>query len=502
VLPIPNNRYALWRLEGGAVPLLHDDRDAPPESLLQAVWQHQRIRRHQLATVAGEPVRVLHPGFLSREGGPDFRGAVIQFGTSEPASGDVEIDLHASGWHAHGHDRNPTFARVILHVVWDAASAPMRCIRLPHDAQLFQLPAPPTLAIRPVLDAPVGELSYWLNSEAPDRIPPNLRGRCSAWLGKLPESALRSVLVEAGDIRFRARASQLQARARQAGWEQALWEALFRALGYKNNSWPMQCVAEVRSRWMARAPSSAELQVRLFGVSGLLPGDVTRARRSADDYLRRLWDQWWREREEFADCILPKSLWRLHGQRPANHPQRRLALASHWLAQGRLAENLERWCARVLKEPELVPSLAELLTVERDEFWFWHWTVRSTRLRRKQPLLGAGRVTDLAVNAILPWLWIRAVEGRNEAVRLEIERRYQLWPRSEDNSLLRFARERLLGEHSRRQLKGASEQQGLIQIVRDFCDRSTSLCEGCRFPDLVRSGAGPTSPRSERTGCS
>jgi hypothetical protein len=28
-------------------------------------------------------------------------------------------------------------------------------------------------------------------------------------------------------------------------------------------------------------------------------------------------------------------------------------------------------------------------------------------------------------------------------------------------------------------------QQGLLQILRDFCDHSNALCEHCQFPELV-----------------
>ncbi len=91
----------------------------PPERLLQAVWRHQRLQRDRLQTADGRSVRVLHPGFVSVEGGPDFRGAVIQIGDDAPCSGDVEIDLRAGNWRAHGHDRNPDFKNVLLHVVWD-----------------------------------------------------------------------------------------------------------------------------------------------------------------------------------------------------------------------------------------------------------------------------------------------------------------------------------------------------------------------------------------------
>jgi hypothetical protein len=29
-------------------------------------------------------------------------------------------------------------------------------------------------------------------------------------------------------------------------------------------------------------------------------------------------------------------------------------------------------------------------------------------------------------------------------------------------------------------------QQGLIQMVRDFCDHSNAICDRCKLPDLVR----------------
>jgi len=52
--------------------------------------------------------------------------------------------------------------------------------------------------------------------------------------------------------------------------------------------------------------------------------------------------------------------------------------------------------------------------------------------------------------------------------------------------LLRLARQRLLGGARRGSLRSAAAQQGLIQIVRDFCERSNAVCEYCKFPDLVR----------------
>jgi hypothetical protein len=137
----------------------------------------------------------------------------------------------------------------------------------------------------------------------------------------------------------------------------------------------------------------------------------------------------------------------------------------------------------------LVDSLHEIFQVERDDFWSWHWTFNSARMAKPQPLLGAARVTDLAVNVVLPWLWIRAKEGGNEKVLREVENRFFAWPAAEDNSILKLARQRLLGTATRRPsqiLNGAAQQQGLMQIVRDFCEHSNAVCADCRFPELVQ----------------
>jgi hypothetical protein len=248
----------------------------------------------------------------------------------------------------------------------------------------------------------------------------------------------------------------------------------------------MQRLAELRPRWATNHHQPLALQARLFGISALLPSELTRAETGTSDYMRRVWDQWWRERDSFSDCLLPRSLWHLHCLRPANHPQRRLALASRWSAEGDVLAKLERWCARTLPDEALAGSLLEVLQVAPDDFWSWHCTFRSARFKKAQPLLGGTRLTDLAMNVVLPWLWMRALEGKNETVRQLLEHRYFHWPPGQDNAVLRQARQRLLGGASGGALPSAAAQQGLMQMVRDFCDHSNAICERCKLPDLVR----------------
>ncbi len=468
--------YSEWRQRMAALPVLRDEVGLPPERLLQAVWYHQRLRRDQLQTLDGQSLRVLHPGFWNHEAGPDFQGAVVQLGDQAPRSGDVEIDLVPGGWHGHAHAGNPAYQKVLLHVVWEWPRKPASAL--------------PTLSLKPYLDAPLAELGLWLGSDPAKQMPGAVRGQCGAPLKNLPAAKVAELLQQAAQTRLQAKAAQFAARARQTGWEQALWEGLFGALGYKQNVWPMRCLAELlpllREPGVSAPLTVPSVQAWLLGVGGLLPADLMRHQPDGAGYLRQTWDLWWRERDRYTDVILPRSLWRFHGQRPANHPQRRLALAAHWLAAGDIPARLEQWLATPRTGTAVMASLLEILAVERDEYWSWQWTFRSARLAKPQPLLGAARLTDLVMNVILPWFWARATSGKNEALRQVAENRYLAWPGAEDNTVLRLARQRLLGGTSARSFKTAAAQQGLLQIVRDFCNQSNAVCTDCQFPELLR----------------
>ena len=52
--------------------------------------------------------------------------------------------------------------------------------------------------------------------------------------------------------------------------------------------------------------------------------------------------------------------------------------------------------------------------------------------------------------------------------------------------MCRRARQRLLSGAPSRARPGPAVQQGLIEMVRDFCDHANAICEQCRLPELLR----------------
>jgi hypothetical protein len=471
---LPYSQWRQWCLGGNH--LQEDSRAAPPERLAQAIWRHQRLLRDRMSTLAGQPLRVLHPGFWNREAGPDFRRAVIRIGDEAPITGDVEVDVSRAQWRAHGHDRNPAYRGVVLHVVWAAEGEEAGRV--------------PVMALQPFLDSSVEELEVWLCSDAAMLPPLTSLGQCAPCLRRVSSGVASGVLRQAALVRFQGKARELQARARQTGWEQALWEGLFRGLGYKHNSWPMLRLAELipglRERCSDAMDSVIFWQASLFGLAGFLPDELTRRRRGVDQYLRQVWDHWWRERSIWQKQVLPRDSWCRHGLRPANHPHRRLALAAHWLARKSFIASLEQWFSSQEIGQENQMELLALMQAPEDAFWSRHWTLRSDCMRRPQPLLGIQRMTDLAVNSLLPWFWVRAVSADNPNLALRAERSFFRWPKSQDNAVLRLCRQRLLGGQSEEHLSGAAGQQGLLQIAHDFCENANALCADCPFPELLR----------------
>ena len=80
------------------------------------MWEHRLWGARELATNDGRRVRVIDPGRRNTDAGPDFFNAKVEIDGCLWA-GNVEIHYRASDWHRHGHDDDPAYDTVVLHVV-------------------------------------------------------------------------------------------------------------------------------------------------------------------------------------------------------------------------------------------------------------------------------------------------------------------------------------------------------------------------------------------------
>jgi len=87
------------------------------EVLLHFIWKKRYYNHRELATEAGAPLFIHHPGEPNTDQGPDFSNARITIGDST-LEGPVELHVKASDYFRHGHTGDPQYQNVILHVVW------------------------------------------------------------------------------------------------------------------------------------------------------------------------------------------------------------------------------------------------------------------------------------------------------------------------------------------------------------------------------------------------
>ena len=86
------------------------------EQLLHYVWRHKMFPLGTLQTTDGREVEVIDAGLHNRNAGPDFFNAKVRIGGTLWV-GNVEIHMKSSDWYHHGHDHDPKYNNVVLHVV-------------------------------------------------------------------------------------------------------------------------------------------------------------------------------------------------------------------------------------------------------------------------------------------------------------------------------------------------------------------------------------------------
>lgn len=425
-------------------------------------WREMELQAHwfsgafgsRFVTQTGDSAEVVQFGVWNREAGPDFAEAAVSIAGGPPMRGAIEFDMDVRDWERHGHAANPDYESVVLHVFTTAG-------RSDFFTRTAQHRNVPQVRVDP---------AALLGADAPTQLPEAKLGRCSAPLEGLPEEKVREVIEGAAGHRLRRKAAAF-ARLREIhGPDEALYHGIAAALGYKNNKLPFTLLAQrLPVRMLLKSKLDAE--AFFFGTSGFLPGEDLRV--YSDDtrlYLRSVWERWWPRRAEYARLALEAGSWKLGGQRPVNHPQRRLAA---------LARIVQQWgTVRTLRgklDPAAILDFFEGVT---DPYWDHHYTLESTASKSRMALVGGTRGIEMLANVFYP---LAAAEGA------DVWPTYRLLKAPLSNRRVETAAVRLFGTRplGRKLLTFTAMQQGLIQIYEDFCMQDATGCACCRFPQQL-----------------
>lgn len=429
------------------------------ELQLQSLWFAGQFG-HEFTSTDGKRVHLRDFGVWNLAAGPDFTGCTVVI-DGEQQTGDIEIDPDVRDWERHGHGGNPEFDRVVLHVFVDQPAQNIAFTSTSAFRHVTQVRLQPEM---------LGESVPAITRPVPARL-----GRCAVPLQQMKESAVHSLIESAAQRRLLAKSRRLHQCVAAQGQEQAVYQALAQTLGYRHNQRPFTMLAQRLSVRRLLACDSLGREALLFGAAGFL--DETPYDAASDgtrEYLRDLWQHWWKQRTEFTRMATGgERQWKLYGARPGNHPQRRL---------GALAAMLDAWSAvsRPLKRADAWNGEQWSATMEslRHPFWSLHYTLTAEPSAKPIALIGQTRVQEMLANVVYPLL---------------VPERPALWqeyldlPAMLDNQKTKLASLRLFGESPLARVfqKKLHHQQGLLQVYEDFCLQDDSSCANCPFPERL-----------------
>lgn len=404
------------------------------ERHLHCVWYDPGWRPRELSSTTGEQVRVLHPGEWNLEAGPDFRKAVLEI-EGRRMEGDVEIHIRPNDWQHHGHQHDPRYRNVKLHVTYYPGTLPAG--QLPPDCI--------QLALQPSLDS---RENFYFEAIDCRAYPWEIQGSVhplQKQIRALDEPQRIALLEEAGLERVRLKSTRMMRQIGESGADQALYTAMLRALGYKRNGAIMELLAARLPLAELREQSHGDPRTAyalLLGVAGLLSSQ------EGSPLLRSLQTRWWKREASFQTRIIPASLWRLDAVRPANHPRRRLWAAAVWFVQpdrleAQVVANAEAWTSRMMDVLSCPPCPLD--------------PPNSTFSN-----LGEQRKAALLVNALLPFAIGLGL------LTLDLGTLRKL-PREAENQRVRKMASSLFGpDHHPRLYRSTLCRQGLLQFYEDY----------------------------------
>lgn len=401
------------------------------------IWQEGRFR--WLHDEQGSEIEVIYGGRPAVGPGCDFRDAVIKM-KGIKFCGDVEIHVGSDLWKKHGHDRNPQYINIVLHVaMWDRGGLPAL---LPGGNHV------PTV----ILSTAPAQFSY-------------TRQGCQQ-LGLHGTADIEAIINRCGLERLSIKTQEFGRLIDILGPQQALYLGICRALGYSRNKVPMARLAGLLPfnwwREMQEAGPAFKLAAAM-GTAGLLPSQS--ASTALSDAVAAAAQREWK-RYGCGGESMQRSEWCFSAVRPAGSPLRRVAALCALMEKNSIDLTGIRGLIVNMEHDRLANCLENRLMVGEMSYWAGHYDF-GRRMQRSLSLLGRGRAREIVVNSIIPFFLAYARAESDRLLEEKVNGLYHACPALPQNEITGYMQSLLMPG---RVYQGkALRQQGLLHIFQRYC---------------------------------
>ncbi|TVQ88050.1 MAG: DUF2851 family protein [Bacteroidetes bacterium] len=420
------------------------------EDFIQFLWQYKLFTSPDLRTTAGEHLKILNPGTVNMNSGPDFSAAKLKIGDTLWA-GNIEIHINSSDWFRHGHDKDDAYANIILHVV------------LNHDKEIIdkQGNSVPVFEVKSFFDPSLlGKYEKIIYSKT--WIP------CAGFIHETDKLILMNWLSRLLVERLENKSGEILKFLKyfENNWEQTFYYFLARNFGFKINASPFALLAQITPYLtIARHKNDlTQIEALLFGQAGFLENNYSDA---YPDLLKREY-QFLRKKYDLKP--MDKSLWKFGKLRPPNFPTIRIAqfAALIYQSSGLFSK---------LIETDSISEIKNLFTIKSSPYWNNHYQFDKPSLT-KTKRLGNSSITNIIINTLVPVKFVYGSENlkpeiKEQAITLLAE--------------LEPEKNHITNNWEKTGIKpvSAAESQALIELKKYYC--TPKKCLNCAIGlNLIR----------------
>lgn len=405
------------------------------EKLMQYVWKHRLWRSEDMVTNTGKKVRVVDPGLLNTDAGPDFFNAKIEI-DGHMWVGNVEMHYRATDWKRHHHDSDKAYDSVILHVV-AKDDAPVRRT----NGELI-----PQLVL---------EVSPQFNADYASLVGAAIEVPCATKIKQVPHLTIVEWVEGLAFERLHGKVERIHQLldSFNGSWEDVCYVTLARNFGFGINNDAFERLARRTPLRLLGKHSDSVLQIEalLFGQAGMLDAQKP----GMDSYYNQLCTEYAFLSNKFQLTPMEKESWKLFRIRPQNFPYRRIAMLAQFIEGG------FRMMNRIL-EAEGEKEMRALFEVELSGYWTKHYTFGKPN-ERATSTLSRSSTDIILINTVAPLLYAYGeLTGNYEMTDKAIKLLEDL--RAESNSIVsHFVAYGI-------DCPDALTSQALVQLKREYCD--------------------------------